>query len=76
VSGGPSTHPGSRISIHRCYKLSQTGAPRPVTLSVMGVARGCPPAITLRSEEGDLRPFLNGPDSSLNATCALASRTA
>jgi hypothetical protein len=48
-----------------------------VTQSVMGVARGCPPTITLRrEEEGGLRPFLNGPDASLNATCALASRTA
>jgi hypothetical protein len=47
-----------------------------VTQSVMGVARGCPPTITLRREEGGLRPFLNGPDASLNATCALASRTA
>src|SRR5215218_3328054 len=41
----------------------------------MGAARGRPPVITLRREEG-LRPFLNDPDASLNATCALASRTA
>src|SRR5215218_4258193 len=29
--GGPSTHPVTCISIHRCYKHSRTGAPQPVT---------------------------------------------